>query len=142
MKIGDQVYLVADHLNSGGGAPGEITSLCDSTAEIAVRLTESEAVLNVKTWEVLPAKVYIRAVLYAVYGAAQKLEQELGSMRYVDPQAITKKLVEYELSPQTARQCMELFDSSEWKSSPLRLCQWLKRIRDFYYQKHRETVAA
>lgn len=133
MKIGDRIYLIANQLNVGFGAAGEIAGLDDSTKELTVRLAKSGVVLNVKPWDILPAKVYTHAVLCAVYQAVLNLERELGSMLQIEPGALTQKLLEHDLGRHVAHECVGLFDLAEWKSSPLPLCRWLRRIRDFYF---------
>jgi hypothetical protein len=132
MEIGDRIYLIANQLNVGLDAAGEVMGLHDSTREVTVRLAKSGAVLNVKTWDILPAKAYTYAVLCAVYQVVHDLERETGSILRIEPRALTGRLMEHDLGPQVAHECMGLFDLAEWKSSPLRVCRWLRRIRDFY----------
>jgi hypothetical protein len=132
MEIGDRIYLIANQLNVGPGVAGEVMSLHDATREVTVRLAKSGVVLSVKTWDILPAKVYTYAIIYAVYQAVHDLEQELGSILRIETRALTQKLIEHDLGPQVAHECVGLFDLAEWKSSPLPVCRWLRRIRDFY----------
>jgi len=132
MEIGDRIYLIANQLNVGIDAAGEVMSLHDSTREVTVRLAKSGMVLNVKRWNILPAKAYTYAVLCAVYQAVHDLERETESILHIEPRALVQKLIERNLDPQVAHECMGLFDLAEWKSSPLRVCRWLRRIRDFY----------
>ena len=142
MEIGDRIYLITNQLNVGLDAAGEVMGLHDSTREVTVRLAKSGAVLNVKTWDILPAKAYTYAVLCAVYQVVHDLERELGSILHIEPWALTQKLIERDLDPQVARECMGLFDLPEWKSSPLRVCRWLRRIRDFYVPAQPEPRTA
>jgi hypothetical protein len=132
MEIGDRIYLIANQLNVGLDAAGEVMGLHDSTREVTVRLAKSGVVLNVKTRDILSAKAYTYAVLCAVYQVVHDLERELGSILRIEPEALTERLIEHDLGPQVAHECIGLFDLAEWKSSPLRVCRWLRRIRDFY----------
>ena len=142
MEIGDRIYLIANQINVGLGAAGEVMSLHDSTREVTVRLAKSGVVLNVKRWDIVPAKAYTYAVLCAVYQAVHDLERELGSILRIEPLALTQKLIEHDLDPEVARECIGLFDLAEWKSSPLPVCRWLKRIRDFYVPAQPERRTA
>jgi len=142
MEIGDRIYLIASQLNVGIGAAGEVMGLHDSTREVTVRLAKSGVVLNVKRWKILPANAYTYAVLCAVYQAVHDLERETGSILHIEPRALTQKLIEHNLDPQVAHECMGLFDLAEWKSSPLRVCRWLRRIRDFYVAAQPELRTA
>ena len=142
MEIGDRIYLIANQLNVRRGAAGEVMGLHDSTREVTVRLAKSGVVLSVKTWDILPAKAYTYAVLYAVYQAVHDLERELGSILRIEPRVLTQKLIERDLCPQVAHECIGLFDLAEWKSSPLPVCRWLKRIRDFYVPAQPEPRTA
>ena len=142
MKIGDRIYLIANQLNVGLDAAGEVMGLHDSTREVIVRLATSGVVLNVKRWDILPAKAYTYAVLCAVYQAVHDLERELGSMFHIEPRALTQKLIEHDLRPQVAHECVGLFDLAEWKSSPLPVCRWLRRIRNFYVPAQPEPRTA
>jgi hypothetical protein len=142
MEIGDRIYLIANQINVGLGGAGEVMGLHDSTREVTVRLAKSGVVLNVKRWDIVPAKAYTYAVLCAVYQAVHDLERELGSMWRIEPLALAQKLIEHDLDPQVARECIGLFDLAEWKSSPLPVCRWLKRIRDFYVPAQPERRTA
>ena len=142
MEIGDRIYLIANQINVGLDAAGEVMGLHDSTREVAVRLAKSGVVLNVKTWDILPAKAYTYAVLCAVYQVVHDLERELGSILRIEPRALTQKLIEHNLGPQVAHECIGLFDLAEWKSSPLPVCRWLRRIRDFYVPAQPERRTA
>jgi len=142
MEIGDRIYLIANQLNVGLDAAGEVMGLHDSTREITVRLAKSGVLLNVKTCDILSAKAYTYTVLCAVYQVVHDLERELGSISRIEPRALTERLIEHDLGPQVAHECIGLFDLAEWKSSPLRVCRWLRRIRDFYVpaQPQRRTA--
>jgi hypothetical protein len=142
MEIGDRIYLIANQLNVGLDAAGEVMGLPDSTREATVRLAKSGAILDVKTWDILPAKAYTYAVLCAVYQVVHDLERETGSILRIEPWALTERLTEHDLGPQVAHECMGLFDLAEWKSSPLRVCRWLRRIRDFYVPAEAEPRTA
>jgi hypothetical protein len=142
MEIGDRIYLIANQLNVGLGAAGEVMGLHDSTEEVTVRLTKSSVVLNVKTWDILPAKAYTYAVLCAVYQVVHDLERETGSILLIEPRALTERLIERDLDPQVVHECMGLFDLTEWKSSALPVCRWLRRIRDFYVPAEAEPRTA
>jgi hypothetical protein len=142
MKIGDRIYLIANQLNVGLAAAGEVMGLHDSTREVTLRLAKSDVVLNVKRWDILPAKAYTYAVLCAVYQAVHDLERELGSILRIEPRVLTQKLIECDLAPQVAHECVGLFDLAEWKSSRLPVCRWLRRIRDFYVPAQPEPGTA
>jgi hypothetical protein len=90
----------------------------------------------------LPAKAYTYAVLCAVYQAVHDLERELGSILLIEPRALTERLIEHDLGPQVAHECIGLFDLAEWKSSALPVCRWLRRIRDFYVPAQPEQRTA
>jgi hypothetical protein len=141
MKVGDRVYLIAKHLGLGLGAVAEITGLRDPTKEVVVRTSSREAALHVKRSDVLPARLYTLAVLCAVYNAVWDLERELGSIAYIEPQGMAAKLIDHNLSPQIALECINLFDLVEWRRARLPLCQWLRRVKDFYYQRPSEPPA-
>jgi hypothetical protein len=132
MKIGDKVYLVPNQLTVSSEAAGEVMNLDDSTTELTLRLAKSGAMLKVKTWDVLPAKVYTRAVLYAVFKSVQDLERELGSILKIELSSLTRGLIEHDLSPQAAYRCIDLFDFVEWRTSRFPLRSWLRRIRDYF----------
>ena len=141
-KIGDRIYLIANQLNVGLDAAGEVMAVHDSTREATVRMAKSGVVLNVKTWDILPAKAYTYAVLCAVYQVVHDLERELGSILLIEPRALTERLIEHDLGPQVAHECVGLFDLAEWKSSALPVCRWLRRIRDFYVPAQPEPRTA
>jgi hypothetical protein len=48
-KIGDRIYLIANQLNVGLDAAGEVIGVHDSTREATVRLAKNGVVLTVKT---------------------------------------------------------------------------------------------
>ncbi|HEX6564054.1 MAG TPA: hypothetical protein VF020_07210 [Chthoniobacterales bacterium] len=142
MKIGDHVYVVGNHLTVGLGIAGRIAGLDDTAGEVAVRLVESGSIVKVKTWDILPARLYTRAVLYAAYRAVQDLERELDSILRVAPPMLMRKLIDYDLCRQTARECVDLFDPIEWETSRQPLYRWLRRIRDYYHPIMSEARAA
>jgi len=133
MKIGDRVFVVSDQLVIANGSAGEVAVLNQSTTEVGVRFGRGPAILKIEIRDLLPANIYAQSVLNAVFQTVEDIERETGSILNLKPEAITAKLIEHGLTPQAARQCAELFDTTDWNSNRLPLRSWLTRIRDFYY---------
>jgi hypothetical protein len=135
MKTGDYVYLVSDPLTIGGGIAGVITALYKTTADVQTSLRSQ--VLTVMAADLLPAKLYTQAILRGVFDALQRIEKEDGSILNLRPSELVEKLVKQDLNRQTAIQCAELFDATEWKISKLPFYRWVERIKNYYYREDR-----
>ena len=135
MTIGDRVYLIKDHLRTGAGVHATIIAIQDSTVEVAVEFTDRTEVLKVGTWDILPSNLYTHSILNVVYQTYEVIEHEHGSILNFTAEEIVAQLNQQGLAPQTARRCADLFDEVDWHEAQLPLRRWLRRIRDFYYER-------
>jgi hypothetical protein len=135
MKIGDDVYLITDQLQTGAGIPGVIYALLDSTVEVVVEVAHGNKILKVvNRKDILPSNLYIHSILNLVYQTYQEIEHKYGSILNLTTEEIVAQLIQRGLAPQTARRCVDLFDEVEWHKSQLPLRHWLESIRDFYHR--------
>ncbi|MBV8226491.1 MAG: hypothetical protein JO232_15025 [Verrucomicrobia bacterium] len=135
MKIGDDVYLITDQLQTGAGIPGIIYALQDSTVEVVVELAHGNKVLKVANrQDILPSNLYTHSILNLVYQTYQEIEHNYGSILNLTTEQIVAQLIQRGLAPQTARRCADLFDEVEWHKTQLPLRHWLESIRDFYHR--------
>ena len=135
MKIGDDVYLITDQLQTGAGIPGVIYALLDSTVEVVVEVAHGNKILKVvNRKDILPSNLYIHSILNLVYQTYQEIEHKYGSILNLATEEIVAQLIQRGLAPQTARRCVDLFDEVEWHKSQLPLRHWLESIRDFYHR--------
>ena len=133
MKIGDHVYLITDHLQTGAGIPGTICGLQDSTVEVVVESAHGPKILKaINREDILPSNLYTYSILNVVYQTYQEIEHKYGSILNLTTEEIVAQLIQRGLAPQTARRCVDLFDEVEWHKVQLPLRQWLVSIRDFY----------
>ena len=135
MKIGDSVYLVTDQLQTGAGIPAMVCEIFNSTVKVAIEEPNGTKLLQVRSWDLLPANLFTRSVLNLVYETYLEIERDHGSILNLKPDAIVQKLRERTLAPQTARQCVDFLKGIDWSPTQLPLRRWLKSIRDFYYGK-------
>lgn len=135
MKIGDSVYLVTDHLQIGAGVPAMICAMQNSTVKVAIEEPNGTKLLQVRSWDLLPANLFTRSVLNLVYETYLEIERDHGSILNLKPDSIVQKLRERTLAPRTARQCVDFLKGIDWSPTQLPLRRWLKSIRDFYHGK-------
>jgi hypothetical protein len=107
----------------------------DSMVKVAIEEINGTKVLQVETWDLLPSKLFTHSVLHVVYETYLEIERDHGSILNLQPDVIIRKLIEHNLAPQTARQCVDFLNEVDWHHAQLPLRQWLKRIRNFYYGK-------
>src|SRR5271166_3832664 len=104
MKIGDQVYLITDPLQTGAGIPGTISALKDSTVEVVLEFSDGPKVLKVRNRDdIVPSNLYAHSILNLVYQAYEEIERNFGSILNLATEDIAKKLTQQGLAPQTAR---------------------------------------
>ncbi|MBV8416777.1 MAG: hypothetical protein JO251_16355 [Verrucomicrobia bacterium] len=139
MKVGDQVYLITDQLQTGSGIPGIIHVVQDSTVEVVVESTHGPKILRVNQEDILPSNVYTHSILNVVYQAYQEIQHKYGSIRNLTPEEIVAKLIQRGLAPQTARRCTDILDEFECHKAQLPLRHWLESIRDFYHRPRLRT---
>ena len=133
MKIGDQVYLIADRHQTGAGIPCMINALDDSTLEVLMELPDNPAILKVCSLEdILCSNVYTHSILNLVYQTYEDIQHKYGSILNLATEEIVAELVQNGLALQTARRCVDLIDHAAWQNQALPLRHWLERIRDIY----------
>jgi hypothetical protein len=135
MKVGDSVYLVADHLVTGAGVPAMICGMQNSTVKIAIEEPNGTKVFHVESWDLLPTNLFTHSVLNAVYETYLKIEHDHGSILNLKPDSIVQELTEHSVAAETARRCVDFLKEIDWQHTCLPLRQWLKEIRAFYYGK-------
>jgi hypothetical protein len=135
MKVGDSVYLVTDQLQTGAGIPAMVCEIFNSTVKVAIEEPNGTKLLQVRSWDLLPANLFTRSVLSLVYETYLEIERDHGSILNLKPDAIVQKLRERSLAPQTARQCVDFLKGIDWSPTQLPLRRWLKSIGDFYYAR-------
>jgi hypothetical protein len=138
VKIGDCVYIVSDCLTVGGGIPGVVTALHETTADVQTSLRSQ--VLTVATIDLLPARLYTQAILRAVFDAFNFIEREDGSVLNLKRCELADKLFKQGLNRRTALQCANFFDATEWKVSKFPFYRLVKRIRNYYYREDRRSI--
>ena len=134
MKIGDDVYLITDQLQTGAGIPGMIYALQDSTVEVVVESAHGNKIFKVGRMDILPSNLYTHSILNLVYQTYHEIEHKYGSILNLTTEKIVAQLIQRGLAPQTARRCADLFDEVEWHKAQLPLRHWLESIRDFYHR--------
>ena len=135
MKIGDDVYLITDKLQTGAGIPATVCAIQDSTVDVVVESTHGPKILKVRNREdILPSNLYTHSILNLVYQTYQEIERKYGSILNLSAEEIVAQLIQRGLAPQTARRCADLFDEVEWHKAQLPLRHWLESIRDFYHR--------
>ena len=139
MKVGDQVYLITDQLQTGSGIPGIIHVVQDSTVEVVVESTHGPKILRVNQEDILPSNLYTHSILNVVYQAYQEIQHKYGSIRNLTPEEVVAKLIQRGLAPQTARRCTDILDEFECHKAQLPLRHWLESIRDFYHRPRLRT---
>jgi hypothetical protein len=132
MKVGDSVYLVTDQLQTGAGIPAMVCEIFNSTVKVSIEEPNGTKLLQVRSWDLLPANLFTRSVLSLVYETYLEIERDHGSILNLKPDAIVQKLREHTLASQTARQCVDFLNGIDWSLAQLPLRRWLKSIHDFY----------
>jgi hypothetical protein len=139
MKVGDQVYLITDQLQTGSGIPGLVYVVHDSMVELVVESTHGPKILRVNQEDILSSNLYTHSILNLVYQAYQEIQHKYGSIRNLTPEEIVAKLIQRGLAPQTARRCTDILDEFECHKAQLPLRHWLESIRDFYHRPRLST---
>jgi hypothetical protein len=135
MKIGDDVYLITDKLQTGAGIPATVCAIQDSTVEVVVESTHGPKILEVRNQEdILPSQLYTHSILNVVYQSYEEIQYKYGSILNLTSEEIVAQLIRRGLAPQTARRCADLLDKAKWHKAQLPLRHWLESIRDFYHR--------
>jgi len=125
MKIGDDVYLITDKLQTGAGIPATVCAIQDSAVEVVVESTHGPKILKVRNrQDILPSNLYTHSILNLVYQTYQEIEHKYGSILNLTTEEIVAQLIQRGLAPQTARRCADLFDEVEWRKAQLPLRHW------------------
>ena len=134
MKTGYLVFVISDHPGLEPGVRVQVVALDGLSAWVLLDSPAERQVLPVRTWDLLPAKAYRRAVLEVVRKTVGSLEASSGSTLLLKPEQLVRKLVEHGLSAPAARQCVELLDTEQEAATPVPVREWLQRIKRHYGQ--------
>ena len=135
MKVGDLVFVVSDRAGVEPGTRAQVVALNGSSAWVLPDSPPGGPVLPVQTWDLLPARTYGRVVLDAVRQTVRNLKAGSGSTSLLEPEQLVGKLVEHGLSVPAARRCVELWDAEQRGTIPLRVREWVQRIKRYYGQE-------
>jgi len=113
--------------------PAMICAIDNSKVKVAIEEPYGTKVLQVQSWDLVPANLFTHSVLNVVYETYLVIEHDHGSILNLKPNGIIQKLIEHSLAPKAAHQCVDFSDEIDWPHARLPLRQWLKRIRSFYY---------
>src|SRR5580692_10977893 len=88
MKVGDSVYLITDQLQTGAGIPAMVCEIFNSTVKVAIEEPNGTKLLQVRSWDLLPANLFTRSVLSLVYEICLEIERDHGSILNLKPDTI------------------------------------------------------
>jgi hypothetical protein len=71
MKVGDSAYLLTDHVKTDVRIPALVCGIKDSTVRVAIEESDGTKVLQVKTEDLLPFRLFTRSVLKVSWLSSQ-----------------------------------------------------------------------